>query len=146
MKYPYVSMVVVKGGMIEHIPKDWASRIARAELLGLINMPHFGRPTEVNACVKQLLACFHGRYLWLDESVVVTMELISAITRLPKDGPDPSQYIRGKDNDKKLAMTLKKRYALEHDERAYRIDSINDRAICIDAKILARKVPRSWMR
>ena len=52
----------------------------------------FGRPTKVNACVKQLLACFHGGFLWLDESVEVTMGMISYITGFPKDRPDPSQY------------------------------------------------------
>ena len=53
-------------------------------------MSYFGRPIEVNACVKKLLACLHGGYLWLDESVEVTVELISAITGLPKYRPDPS--------------------------------------------------------
>ena len=62
-------------------------------LLGLINMLHFGQLNEVNACMKKLLACFHGRYLWLYEPVEVTMELISAITKIHKDGTNPSQYI-----------------------------------------------------
>ena len=62
--------------------------------------------------MKQLLACFHGGYLWLDELVEVTVGLISEITGLPKDEPDSSQYICSKDNDQKLAMTLKKQYDL----------------------------------
>ena len=69
--------------------------------------------------------------------------MISEIRGLPKDGPDPSQYIRGKDNDRKLEMTLKKHYSIEHDGRAYRIDSINDRVVRIGARILASKVVRT---
>ena len=42
-------------------------------------------------------------------------------------------------------MNLKKWYALEHDGRAYRIDSINDHVVCIGASILASKVVRkNW--
>ena len=93
MKDLYLPMVPVEGTPIERIPQDWERGLEKAGLHGLINMPHFGQPTKVNACVKQLLACFHGGYLWLDELVVVTVELISEITGLPKDGPDPSQYI-----------------------------------------------------
>ena len=39
-------------------------------------------------------------------------------------------------------MTLKKCYALKHDGRAYRIDSINDHVVPIGARILASKVVR----
>ena len=49
-------------------------------------MIHFGIPTKVNECVNFFFACFHGVYLWLDEPVEVTVELISAIMGLPKDG------------------------------------------------------------
>ena len=63
-------------------------------------MPHFGRLNEANACVKQLLACFHGGTLWLDTPIEVTVDLIAEITGLPKDGIDPSQYFKGQDNDK----------------------------------------------
>ena len=86
----YFPVVSVEGSPIECIPKDWVRGMDKAGLLGLINMSHFGRPTEVNAYVKQLLECFHGGYLWLDEPIEVMVELISAITGLPKDGLDPS--------------------------------------------------------
>ena len=66
-------------------------------------MPHFGWLNEANACVKQLLACFHGGTLWLDTLVAIEVDLISDIRRFPNDGPDPSQYFKGRDNDKRLA-------------------------------------------
>ena len=36
-------------------------------------------------------------------------------------------------------MTLKKHYALERDERAYNIDSINDQVVRIGTRILGSK-------
>ena len=60
-----------------------------------------------------LQACFHGKTLWLDTLVTMIVSLISNIMGLPKDGLDPSHYFRGKDNDKRLAARLKKRYGLQ---------------------------------
>ena len=48
----------------------------------------------------------------MDTPIVITVELISDITRLRKDGLDPSQYFKGRDNDKWLATQLKERYDL----------------------------------
>ena len=95
-KEPYRPIVSVEGASIEHILQDWARGLDKIGLLGLINMPHFGRQTKVNACVKQIFACFHGGCLWLDELVAVTVELISAITGLPKYGPDPHSISKEK--------------------------------------------------
>ena len=66
-------------------------------------MPHFGRLNEAHACVTKLLACFHGGTLWLNTSISVIVDLIASIIGLPKAGEDPTQYIRGRDMDKKLA-------------------------------------------
>lgn len=109
-------------------------------LLGLINMPHFGQLNEANACVKQLLAYFHGGTLWFDTPVKITVDLISDITRFSKDRPDPSYYFRGNDNDKKLAVRLKNPYGLECGERDYRINSIDDQEVHISTRILAIKM------
>ena len=49
----------------------------------------------------------------MDKLLRITLELISNIMWLPKDGPDPSQYFRGKDNDKTLAARLTKKYELQ---------------------------------
>ena len=63
---PYESIHMTHGGPIQWIPKPWASGLDKYGLLGLINMPHFDHLNEAHACVKQLLACFHGGMLWLD--------------------------------------------------------------------------------
>ena len=121
----------------------WVQHLDKSGLLGLINMPHFGRLNEANACVKQILACFHGGMLWLDTPIVIMVDLISEITGFPKDGPDPSQYFKGRDNDKRLAARLKEKYDLQCDDIAYRIENINDRTMRIGAHILATKIFRN---
>ena len=126
-----------------HILQPWAQGLDKSGLLGLINMPHFGWLNEDNACVKQILACFHGGMLWFDIPIVITVDLISDIMMLPKDGPDPSQYFKGRDTDKRLAARLKHRYDLQCDDIAYRIENINDRTMRIGAHILATKIVRN---
>ena len=69
---------------------------------------------------------FQGRMLWLDTLVKIMVYLITNIMGDPKDGPEPSQYFIGKDNDNRLAARLKKKYGLQRDGRAYHIDGIND--------------------
>ena len=121
------------------ILQPWAHGLDKAGLLGIINMPHFGRLNAANMCVKQLLVCFHGGTLCLDIAIVITVDLISEITGFPKDGVDPSQYFRGIDNDKWFATQLKERYDLQRDSRAYHIDGINERVVCIGTYILSSK-------
>ena len=103
-------------------------------------MPHFGRSPEVSSCVKQFLACFHGGYLWFGTKVHVTIDLISLITSLPKAGVDPSQYLCGKDNDKKLAVRLWKKYGVVKCKQAYVIDTFNDTTVHVGEKFLAVKI------
>ena len=46
-------------------PMEWERGLDKYGLLSLMHMPHFVCIEEVNACVKELLACFHGGFLWL---------------------------------------------------------------------------------
>ena len=81
---------MVPGGPIQRILKPWASGLEKSGLLGLINMPHFGRLNEAHVCVKQLLACFHGGTRWLNLPIPITVDLIASITSLPKAREDPT--------------------------------------------------------
>ena len=103
-------------------------------------MSHFGRLNEANVCIKQILAFFHGGTLCFDTLIGITVDLILEITALKKDGIDPLQYFKGRDNDKRLAMRLKERYNFQRDGKAYRIEKINEQAMCIGACILASKI------
>jgi hypothetical protein len=65
------------------VPKVWERGLERAGILNLFDIPHFGQRNEVNACVKFLLTCVHGGYLWLDRPISIDTDLIARITGLP---------------------------------------------------------------
>ena len=88
------------------------SGLDNSRLLGLINMPHFGRLNEADTCVKQLLACFHGGMLWLNIPIPITVNLNVSIIGLLNPKEDLAQYIHGRDTDKKLAKQLKEHFGL----------------------------------
>ena len=73
----------------EFIPMAHAKHLERSELLNLLEIPHFGCGTEVNAVVRVLLSCIHGGYLWLSSRVDLNVDLIHRITGLSKHGNDP---------------------------------------------------------
>lgn len=84
-----------------------------------MQIPHFGRSNEINAVVKVLLSCVHGRHLWLDHRVDITIDLIHKIIGLSKTGADPMMHFVGKDQDWKLAAKLIKKYNLTRGGWAY---------------------------
>ena len=65
------------------------SGLDQSGLLGLVNMPHFGKLNESHACVKKILAYFHGGMLWLNMPIPITVYLIVSIKGLSKVGEDP---------------------------------------------------------
>ena len=87
---PYESVLKIPGALIHSIPQPWVSELNNYGLLGLINMPHFGRLNEARSCVKQILAYFHGGTLWLNTPIPILVDLIVSITSLPKAGEDPT--------------------------------------------------------
>ena len=139
---PYEYFHTAPGVPIQRIIKPWASDLDKSRLLGLINMCHFGYLNEAHACVKKLLACFHGGTLWLNKPIPVIVDLIASITGLLKAREDPTQYICGRDTDKKLAKQLKERFGLQWDGHAYRINSINSQTVHIGTRIIASNVLR----
>jgi hypothetical protein len=64
--------------------------VGKTCILNLLDIPHFGRSAEINICVKLLLICVHGLFLWLDRPVSIDIELIAWITGFPSKGEDPS--------------------------------------------------------
>jgi hypothetical protein len=63
---PYKYLTRTKGKNSKIIPQPWTMNLAHSTLLNVMKIPHFTRHQEVNACVKLLLSCYHGSYLWLD--------------------------------------------------------------------------------
>jgi hypothetical protein len=76
--------------------QSWIKELVKSTILNMMKIPHFGRHQEVNACVKILLSCYHGGYLWLDRCVTMDPMLIDLITGLSMQGPDPQQFYPGK--------------------------------------------------
>jgi hypothetical protein len=92
------------------IPQPWIMDIARSTILNVMKIPHFSRHQEVNACVKPLLSCYHGGYLWLDRCITVDTVLIHQIIGLRMQGLDPQDFYPGKVADCALAQRIKETY------------------------------------
>ena len=86
---PHKYLTKTTGKKSKIIPQPWTPDIARSTILNVMKIPHFGRHQEVNACVKLLLSCYHGGYLWLDRHITVYPVLIHRITRLSMQGSNP---------------------------------------------------------
>jgi hypothetical protein len=92
MLAPYKYLTRTKGKNSKQIPQQWMMNLAQSTLLNVMQILHFGRHQEVNACVKLLLASYHGGYLSLDCHITVDLALINRITWLSMQGPDPHEY------------------------------------------------------
>jgi hypothetical protein len=71
MLAPHKYLTKTMGKKPKIVPQPWTMDIARSTILNVMKIPHFDRHQEVNACVKLLLSCFHGGYLWLDRHITV---------------------------------------------------------------------------
>jgi hypothetical protein len=71
MLSPYKYLTKTKGKNSKIIPQPWMMNLVQSTLLNVMKIPHFGRHQEVNSCVKLLLSCYHGSYLWLDHCIIV---------------------------------------------------------------------------
>ena len=79
----------------------------------MLDVPHFGRSTQVTVVVKQLLELVHDGYLWIrNQKITINKELIHQIIGLPKEGPNPSIEFLGKHEDMKLSHSMKERFGL----------------------------------
>jgi hypothetical protein len=120
MLAPYNYLTRMKGKNSKIIPQSWTMNLAQSTLLNVMKIPHFGRHQEVNACVKLLLSCYHGGYLWLDHRITVDPMLIHMITRLSMQGPDPQEFYPRKAADCTLAQKIKDTYGdVEKGKRGY---------------------------
>jgi hypothetical protein len=89
MLAPHRYLTKMTGKKPKIVPQSWIKEIVRSTILNMMKIPHFSKHQEVNACVKLLLSCYYGGYLWLDRCVTVDPMLIHLITGLSMKGPDP---------------------------------------------------------
>jgi hypothetical protein len=125
-----------------HVPKVWARGLERAGILNLFDIPHFGRSNEVNACVKFLLTCVHGGYLWLDRPISIDTDLIARITGLPSQGQDPNSLFADKKTDRTLSEAMREKFHTVRGVHGLDVSSICDPTVRIATQALACKLLR----
>jgi hypothetical protein len=77
-----------------------------------MKIPYFGRRQEVNACVKFLLSCYHGRY-----------------------------FYPGKAMDYALTQRIKETYNdVDKGTRGYKVASIHNGTVCLSYQMIAGKL------
>jgi hypothetical protein len=96
MLTPHKYLTKIIGKKPKIIPQPWTMDIMRSTILNVMKIPHFGRNQEVNTCVKILLLCFHGSYLWLSKCIIIDLALIHWITELSMQRPNPQDVYPGK--------------------------------------------------
>jgi hypothetical protein len=116
-------------------------KLVQYTFLNVMKIPHFDRHQEVNACVKLLLASYHGGYLWLDRYITVDPTLINRITRLSMLGLDPHEYYPRKTADPALAQKIKEAYGdVEKGARGYKVSSIESGIVRLTCQLIAGKL------
>jgi hypothetical protein len=143
MLAPHRYLMKMTGKKPHIVSQPWIKELTQSTILNVMKIPHFGRHQEVNACVKLLLSCYHGGYLWLDRHVTMDPALIHFITGLSMQGPDPQQFYPGKAADRSLAQRIKEDYGdVEKGKRGYKVASIQDGAVCLACQLIAGKLVR----
>jgi hypothetical protein len=79
------------------VSQPWIKELAQSTILNVMKIPHFGRHQEVNACVKLLLSCYHGGYLWLDRRITVDSGVDPLDYRIEHAGTRPSTVLPRED-------------------------------------------------
>jgi hypothetical protein len=67
-------------------PKKWIAGLYNICIMNLLEITHFRRGKDVNACVKKLLTLVHWGVLWMEILVSIDVYLITEITSFPTDG------------------------------------------------------------
>jgi hypothetical protein len=125
-----------------HQPLQWAEGLEKTGILGLLELPHFGRGQYANSCIKQLMVVTHGGDLWLDKLISIDVELIAHITGLAIMGHGSAQFLKDKTKEKSLTEEMKKKYDTERGMHRIIIKWISDSATRMAMKIMACKLLR----
>jgi hypothetical protein len=121
-------------------PLQWAIGLEKKGILGLLDLPCFGRGQYVSGYIKQLLAVTHGGDIWLDKLVSIDVNLIMHITWFSSRGMDLMQFLYDKIKEKSLAKEMKNKYGTVRGTRGIIIKRINDATTKMAATILACKL------
>lgn len=86
--------------------------------------------------MKVLLCYVHGGHMWLDHRVDITIDLIHQITVLNKTRVDRTTHFVGKDQDKKIAVQLIKKYNMMRGGWTYDATQIEDKPLWFTVQLL----------
>jgi hypothetical protein len=143
MLAPHQYLTNMTGKKPNIVPQPWIKDIERLMILNVMKIPHFSRHHKVKACVKLLMSCYHGGYLWLDRCVTVDLTLIHLITVLSIQAPDPHQFYPQKAADCSLVRQIKETYGdAEKGKRGYKVYSIQDGAVCLACQLITGNIIR----
>jgi hypothetical protein len=141
MLTPYKYLTKTKGKNSKIIPQPWTMNLTQSTLLNVMKIPHFGRHQEVNSCVKIILSCYHGSYLWLGYCIIVNLTLIHRITGLTMQGHDLQDFYLGKSIDCALAQKIKDTYNdVEKGTQGYKVASIQNGAVSLACQLILGKL------
>jgi hypothetical protein len=143
MLAPHKYLTRKKGNNSKIIPQSWTHNLAQSTLLNVMKIPCFRRHQEVNACIKLLLSCYHGGYLWLNHCIIVDLTLINQITGMSMQGPDPQDLYPGKTMHHALAQSIKDTYEdVKKGTRGYKVASIQRGVVCLACQLITGKLVR----
>jgi hypothetical protein len=115
--------------------------LVQSTLLNVMKIMHFDRHQEVTACVKLLLASYHGGYLWLNRCITVDLALINRIIELSMQGPNPHEYYLGKTTNRALSQNIKEAYGNgEKGTQGYKVASIESGAVHLACHLIVGKL------
>jgi len=80
------------------------------KITDLLDIPHFGRGVQINHCVKTLLSCVHGGYVWIDNKISIDAQLIHRIATFSLEGEDPTALFMDKHEDRIVSAETMKKY------------------------------------
>lgn len=131
-----------KEGLVTTLePHKWLRGVEKVGLLHLLWILHFHRAPITIFIIRQLLFLVHEWYLWLEEPIPITTDLIHRISQLPCKGKDPVE-IAEKSRDLALIEAMKRKYKLEKKKRGYTIINIKDNGVHVATQLLVGKVMR----
>jgi hypothetical protein len=108
----------------------------------LLEIPHFGRILEINACVKILLSCIHGGTLWIDPQVSINTQLIAWITGLQIKGEDLKTIFANKSREKSLSESMKDKFNTFRGKQGLDVASTSYDVVRFAMQVLAYKLLR----
>ena len=134
------SVKIMEGDPIQLVPMEQDYGLDKSGIISLLYVPHFGRTTKVNTCVKQLLVCFHEICMWLYTLIYVDVNLIHFTAGLPKERFNPVPFFVGNEQDKIVVARMKEKYNITRNNQGFDTASINEHSFIFAAKALLSNV------